>query len=61
MEFKRLDKILTGSTLYDLFLSQLEIQFPESDKEETGTSGSGESVVDKEIAQEQESEENLFV
>jgi hypothetical protein len=28
MEFKRLDRILTGSTLYDLFLSQLEIQFP---------------------------------
>lgn len=30
MEFKRLDKILTGNTLYELFLAQLEQLFPDS-------------------------------
>ena len=60
MEFKKLDKILTGSTLYELFLSQLELQFPdENEGSEESSSGSGK--VDREIVQEQESEENIFI
>ena len=48
MEFKKLDTILTGNTLYELFLSQLELQFPE-ESEGSGESSSDSGKVDREI------------
>ena len=57
--FTKLDSILTGNTLYELFMGQLRLNFiPESLVAPTSTSES--ATTDLELVQEQNSEKNLI-
>lgn len=55
-DYKKIDEMLVGNTLYELFKSQVRLNFIRYEKEDSGGSEEVKPVVDKELLTEREHE-----